>query len=93
MWHAFQGLYGHIDAAIRFVTAATQTIGVYPESLKKKIRNQLAFYGGQRLTSLGYAAHLSLATPQDGLEPTRRMCKWIFEEECDPQATAPLWKS
>jgi Acyl-CoA reductase (LuxC) len=82
-----------IEAAISFVAAETQTIGVYPESLKKNIRNQLAFFGGQRLVSLGYAAHLSLATPQDGIEPIRRMCKWIFEEECDPKVVAPIWKT
>jgi Acyl-CoA reductase (LuxC) len=82
-----------VEAAISFVAAETQTIGVYPESLKRKIRDQLAFYGGQRLVSLGYAAHMSLATPQDGIEPIRRMCKWVFEEECEPESVTPLWRS
>ena len=81
-----------IDAAIKFVAAETQTIGVYPPALMKKIRDQLAFHGGQRLVALGYAANLYLATPQDGIEPIRRMCKWIFQEECTPETVMPNWK-
>jgi hypothetical protein len=30
--------------------------------------------------------------PQDGIEPIRRMCKWIVEEECVPQAVVRLWQ-
>lgn len=80
-----------IDEALNFITADTQTVGVYPETLKKTLRDPLALHGGQRLVSLGYAAHLSLATPQDGIEPVRRMCKWVCEETCEPQSVAPLW--
>jgi hypothetical protein len=60
-----------IDDALNFITADTQTIGVYPETLKKNLHDLLALHGGQRLVSLGYAAHLSRATPQDGIEPVR----------------------
>jgi hypothetical protein len=82
-----------IDAAIGYVNADTQTIGVYPESLKTAIRQRLAYHGAQRIVSLGYAAHISLATPQDGIEPLRRMCKWIFEESCDTKSVHPLWNA
>jgi acyl-CoA reductase-like NAD-dependent aldehyde dehydrogenase len=81
-----------IEAAFRFITAQTQTIGVYPDSLKRRIRDRLAFYGAQCIVSLGYAAQVSLATPQDGLEPVRRMCKWIVEKQCSPESVAPLWQ-
>jgi hypothetical protein len=30
--------------------------------------------------------------PQDAVEPRRRMCKWIVEEECDPATVIPLWR-
>ncbi|MFK8020832.1 MAG: hypothetical protein AB8B86_13770 [Pseudomonadales bacterium] len=29
----------------------------------------------------------------DAVEPLRRMCKWIFEEECKPDELFPLWRS
>lgn len=74
------------------VTSYTQTVGIYPESLKKQLRDQLPIYGAQRLTSLGYACNVTSASPQDAIEPVRRMCKWIFEEECNPDEVFPLWR-
>ena len=76
-----------LETPIRAVTAYTQTIGIYPESLKLEIRDRLAFHGAQRLVSLGYASNsavMALAGPQDGIEPLRRMCKWIVDESSDP---------
>jgi hypothetical protein len=81
-----------IDQVTRAVTAYTQTIGIYPESLKQRLRDTLPLYGAQRMTSLGYACSVSVAMPQDALEPMRRMCKWIVEEECDPEVVVPLWR-
>jgi len=75
------------------VNAYTQTVGVYPDSLKERLRDRLPLFGAQRLTSLGYACHVSLATPQDAMEPLRRMCKWITDETCDPNKVIPLWKT
>jgi hypothetical protein len=78
-----------VDTPIRAVTAYTQTIGIYPESLKTEIRDRLAFHGAQRLVSLGYASNsgvMMLSGPQDAIEPTRRMCRWIVDEASDPAA-------
>jgi hypothetical protein len=78
-----------VDTPIRAVTAYTQTIGIYPESLKAEIRDRLAFHGAQRLVSLGYASNsgvMMLSGPQDAIEPTRRMCRWIVDEASDPVA-------
>jgi hypothetical protein len=78
-----------VDTPVRAVTAYTQTIGIYPESLKARIRDRLAFHGAQRIVSLGYASNsaiMSLAGPQDAIEPTRRMCRWIVDEASDPAA-------
>jgi hypothetical protein len=77
--------------AVREMNAYTQTVGVYPESLKETLRDILPLHGAQRLVSLGYAAWPSVSLPQDGIEPVRRMVKWIVDEECDPAVTAPLW--
>jgi hypothetical protein len=81
-----------IDKVTAAVNAYTQTIGIYPESLKRQLRDTLPLFGAQRLTSLGYACSVAVAMPQDAVEPIRRMCKWIVDEECDPDAVIPLWQ-
>lgn len=81
-----------IDQVTAAVNAYTQTIGVYPESLKRRLRNTLPLFGAQRLTTLGYACSVAVAAPQDAIEPIRRMCKWIVDEECDPEVVIPLWR-
>ncbi|WP_319455842.1 MULTISPECIES: acyl-CoA reductase [unclassified Mycobacterium] len=80
-----------IDKVTDAVTAYTQTIGIYPESLKHTLRDRLPLFGAQRLTSLGYAASVNFTIPQDAMEPVRRMCKWIVDEECDADRVFPLW--
>ena len=80
-----------IDKVTATVTALTQTVGIYPDSLKEQLRDQLPLFGAQRMTSLGYACSPSSAMPQDAIEPLRRMCKWIVEETCDPDKVYPLW--
>ncbi|MCX2979282.1 long-chain-fatty-acyl-CoA reductase [Halieaceae bacterium IMCC14734] len=82
-----------IDAVTRAVNAYTQTVGIYPDSLKEELRDLLPLYGAQRLTSLGYACSPSVAMPQDAIEPLRRMCKWIVEETCAPDKVFPVWEA
>jgi len=82
----------NIDRVTAAVNAYTQTIGIYPESLKRRLRDTLPLFGAQRLTSLGYACSVAVAMPQDAIEPIRRMCKWIVDEECDPDVVVPLWR-
>ncbi len=69
-----------ISTAIQSVNAYTQTVGIYPESLKKKIRDDLILHGVQRIVSLGFAPNGTFSTPQDAIEPLRRMCKWVMDE-------------
>ena len=75
------------------VNAYTQTVGIYPEKLKHELRDVLPLFGAQRLTSLGYACNVTIAMPQDAIEPLRRMAKWIVEESCDPEKVFPMWKA
>ncbi|MBB6193756.1 hypothetical protein FHS51_004014 [Sphingobium wenxiniae] len=80
-----------IDIPVRSVNAYTQTIGIYPEQLKEELRDRLAFQGAQRVVSLGAAGSVGLNTEiQDGIEPMRRMCKWIVDESCDGQMLEAL---
>ena len=70
-----------VETAVRAVTSYTQTIGIYPESLKRDLRDRLAIHGAQRLVSLGHAMGMPAHGIQDAIEPWRRMCRWIVEEE------------
>jgi hypothetical protein len=81
-----------LEVAIQSVTAYTQTIGVYPEAVKTTIRDRLVLNGAQRVVSLGYACKAAMAGPHDGMEPLRRMCKWVTDETNDP-AVVPLLSS
>ncbi|MHB8691600.1 MAG: acyl-CoA reductase [Solirubrobacteraceae bacterium] len=69
-----------VREALQHVNAYTQTVGIYPESLKHELRDELALSGAQRLVSLGHAADASVVLPQDAIEPVRRMVKWIVDE-------------
>jgi Acyl-CoA reductase (LuxC) len=79
--------FDSIDVPVRSVNAYTQTIGVFPEELKRAIRDRCVFHGAQRLVTLGYAGRAAQAGPHDGIEPLRRMCKWITDEVYDPAKT------
>lgn len=81
-----------IDEVLDAVDAYTQTVGVFPDSLADELRHQVALAGGQRLVSLGYAFNgPGLVGPQDGIEPMRRMVKWIVSERPQPHVK-PLWE-
>ena len=69
-----------LSDALSHLTVHTQTIGIYPDSLKVQLRNQCALRGGQRIVSLGYAAAGNIAGPHDAIEPLRRMVRWIRDD-------------
>jgi len=81
-----------LDEALGHVDAYTQTVGIFPDNLMDEIGHRAALHGGQRLVSLGYAFNgPGLVGPQDGIEPLRRMCKWIVKEIPLPDRK-PLWE-
>lgn len=71
-----------IDDILLGIDAYTQTIGVWPESLKAELENVVPFYGAQRLVTLGNALYNGplVGLAHDAIEPVRRMCKWIANE-------------
>lgn len=77
--------------SLRGMDAYTQTVGIYPETLRRQMRDLLPLYGAQRIVSLGYACSGNPCLPQDAIEPVRRMVKWIVDESCDPSIVQPLW--
>lgn len=80
-----------IEEALKFFTAATQTVGVFPDSLRRRIRDRAAIFGGEALVPLGYSTMGSIASPQDGIEPERRMCRWVVDNHCDPAVVPRPW--
>ncbi|OLR92458.1 acyl-CoA reductase [Actinokineospora bangkokensis] len=76
------------DAA-RHLDAATQTVGVYPASLRRELREVLPLVGVQRTVELGCAVSVHQALPQDGFEPVRRMVRWATDEHL-PEGADPL---
>jgi len=82
-----------VDDALKYFDAYTQTVGIYPESLKDSLKDIVPLFGAQRLVSLGYVGgSFAFATPHDAVEPVRRMVKWIVDEEADPSVIPPLWE-
>jgi hypothetical protein len=81
-----------LDEVMNAVDAYTQTVGVYPESLKNELKDRLPLHGAQRIVSLGYAAVMKWAAPQDAIEPLRRMGKWISNQIASPETTAAPWQ-
>lgn len=67
-------------SVIEQVTMATQSVGVYPESLKEGLMDSLVARGVQRFVSLGKSPFAFPGVPQDALELMRRACKWIVDE-------------
>ncbi len=81
-----------LDEAIGEMNSYTQTVGVYPDSLKAEIRDALALHGAQRIMSLGYVITSTEASPQDGIEPMRRMVRWITDDTCVAETTPAAWE-
>jgi len=73
-----------MDTPVGAVNTYTQTIGIYPESLKVELRDRLALQGTQRLVTLGHCLGMGNHGIQDAIEPLRRMCRWIVEERAAP---------
>ena len=68
-------------------------MGIYPESLKRELRDRLPLFGAQRLTSLGYACHVAIAMPQDAHRAAAPHVQVDRRRECDPAKVFPPWRA
>ena len=75
----------HVEEALDHVTVHTQTLGVYPASLKAEIRDRCLLHGAQRITDLGCAVAEGMANPHDAIELLRRMARWGMMETFTPE--------
>lgn len=77
-----------IERVTSWVSEATQTVGIYPSSLRDRLRDALALSGVQHIRALrtsldGYVysdGSNTLLLPHDGMEPMRRMVRWTIDQ-------------
>jgi hypothetical protein len=65
--------------AARYVTVATQTVGVYPAGRRAELRDVLAAAGVQRIVDLGTASTGSFGRPHDGMRVLDRLVRWVVD--------------
>lgn len=80
-----------IESALSYFSAATQTVSVFPDELRRRIRDVAALAGGQRFIPVGYSTTGSIVAPQDGIEPERRMCRWVVDSVIDSDINPGPW--
>ena len=82
---------------VKWCDDTTQTVGVYPESLREKLLDPFALAGVQRLVPLkgGDPAKifkdmhtLPPGMPHDGIEPLRRNVRWVIDHRPVEEAAA-----
>jgi len=69
----------NLDEAVKHVTVATSTVGVYPPERKTALRDRLASAGAQRVVALGGAGP-EVGLPHDGFYPLQRFARWVNDE-------------
>ncbi len=84
---------------VKWCDDTTQTIGVYPESLRQQLLDPLALVGIQRLLPLQGGDPLAIlhdmhplptGMPHDGIEPLRRNVRWVIDHGPQVEETAKL---
>ena len=67
----------------------TQTVGVYPESLRDRLLDPFALAGVQRMVAIGGGDAMQIfgnmhtlppGMPHDGIEPLRRNVRWVIDQ-------------
>jgi hypothetical protein len=76
-----------LEAAVAYVTVATQTVGIFPAARKTALLDALASAGAQRIVTLGGAVGSGDygGLPHDGAFPLHRFMKWIIDEGEAPE--------
>jgi hypothetical protein len=73
---------------VRWCDDTTQTVGVYPESLRDRLLDSFALAGVQRMVPLQGGEPLGIfkemhtlppGMPHDGIEPLRRNVRWVID--------------
>jgi hypothetical protein len=84
---------------VKWCDDTTQTVGVFPESLRDRLLNRFALAGVQRLVPLQGGDPLQIfhdmhtlppGMPHDGIEPMRRSVRWVIDHRPADQHRAAL---
>jgi hypothetical protein len=70
-----------LKEALKYVSVATQTVGVYPPERMPELRDGLAGGGAQRVVRLGDAGGQSIGAPHDAMYIMHRFVHWIVHED------------
>ncbi|MCB2079792.1 MAG: long-chain-fatty-acyl-CoA reductase [Novosphingobium sp.] len=74
---------------VKWCDDTTQTVGVYPESLRERLRDPFALAGVQRIVPLQGGDPMQIfhdlhtlppGMPHDGIEPLRRNVRWVIDQ-------------
>lgn len=77
----------------------TQTVGVYPESLRDRLLDLFALSGVQRMVSLSGGDAMQVfhdmhtlppGMPHDGIEPLRRNVRWVIDQRAPEEAALAI---
>jgi hypothetical protein len=80
----------------RWCDDTTQRVGVYPPRLQQEMLDALSLAGVQRVVPLATVGPASEqagvipGTPHDGIEPMRRMVRWVINEEAQTGAAVQV---
>ncbi|MEV2218489.1 acyl-CoA reductase [Nocardia vinacea] len=70
-----------LDAAMKYVNVATQTVGFFPFDRMADYRDRLASGGAQRIVRLGEAGPSTIGNPHDAMYPLHRFVHWMAHED------------
>jgi hypothetical protein len=70
---------------------STQTVGIYPESLKDALRDALVARGVCRFISIGHTIDYAIGGPFNSYEIMRRAVRWILDETYPSKISLPLF--
>ena len=83
--------------AVKWCDDTTQTVGVYPESVRDRILDTFSLVGVQRMVPLTGGDPMQIfeemhtlppGMPHDGIEPMRRNVRWVIDHRPAEQAIA-----
>ncbi|MGE5464079.1 MAG: acyl-CoA reductase [Syntrophothermus sp.] len=69
---------------------STQTVGIYPEALKDRLRNPLVARSVCRFISIGHTVDYAVGGPFNSYEIMRRACRWVLDESY-PSSSSKAW--
>jgi len=73
---------------VKWCDDSTQTVGIYPESIRDRLLDAFALAGVQRMVALGGGNPMQIfkdmhmlppGSPHDGIEPMRRNVRWVID--------------